>query len=264
MDIPTSYEPVTCILMVASRVAFDVEVEQLADWLYCLRTPVVQAYAVRQSSGFVLVDTGVVGYGAAYLEAIAQATDLEPEDVRISEILLTHGHDDHTGSARELVRMTGAQVRGPALDADVIEGRARRADPQLAEWEVPLYERLGTPAALKARGVLPAPPVDLDGQLEAGSRLGWELPTEVIAVPGHTAGSLAVFFPSERVLIAGDAIASYEGEPILGVFNVDLVEARHSFARLAELDADLACYGHGAPIVGDAQAKLGRVASAFP
>ena len=104
---------------------------------------------------------------------------------------------------------------GPALDADVIEGRARRADPQLAEWEV-----------------------------------------------GHTVGSLAVFFPRARP-DRRRRIASYEGEPILGVFNVDLAQARPSFARPAQLDADIACYGHGAPIVGDAQAKLRRVAAAF-
>ena len=80
-----------------------------------------------------------------------------------SEILLTHGHDDHTGSARELARITGAKVRGPALDAGVIEGRARRQDPQLEEWEVPLFEQFGT--------VAPAPPVKLDDRLEKGSLL---------------------------------------------------------------------------------------------
>lgn len=78
-----------------------------------------------------------------------------------SEILLTHGH--HTGSARELARITGAKVRGPALDAGVIEGRARRQDPQLEEWEVPLFEQFGT--------VAPAPPVKLDDRLEKGSLL---------------------------------------------------------------------------------------------
>lgn len=144
--------------MVASDGPSDVDVEQLTDWLFCLRTPVVQAYAVQQSTDFVLIDTGVVGYENAYLKALAEATGAKPEDLRVNEILLTHGHDDHTGSARELARITGAKVRGPALDTDVIEGRARRQDPQLEEWEIPLFEQFGT--------VAPAPPVKLDDRVE--------------------------------------------------------------------------------------------------
>jgi len=91
--------------MVASDGPSDVDVEQLTDWLFCLRTPVVQAYAVQQSTDFVLIDTGVVGYENAYLKALAEATGAKPEDLRVNEILLTHGHDDHTGSARELARI---------------------------------------------------------------------------------------------------------------------------------------------------------------
>ncbi len=244
-----------CNSLVASRGPSNVEVDQLADWLLCLRTPVVQAYAVRQSTDFVLIDAGVVGYENAYLRALAEVTDKRPEDVRISEILLTHGHDDHTGSARELVRITGAKVRGPALDAEVIEGRASRQEPQLAGWEIPLFEQFGT--------VAPAPPVELDDRLEEGSPLGWERTAQIIAAPGHTVGSVAVFFASERVLIAGDAIASYDGEPIVGAFNVVPDQAHLSFRRLARLDTELACFGHGAPIVSDARARLSRVALTF-
>ena len=138
-----------------TTVPSDVTAEPVTDWLYGLRTPVVAAYAIQQSTGWVLVDCGVVGYEQAYLQALAQvAGSSAPHEVRITEVLLTHGHDDHTGSAAALSALTGAQVVGPALDADVIEGRAKRADPQLLEWERPLFERFGH--------VAPAPPVKLD------------------------------------------------------------------------------------------------------
>jgi hypothetical protein len=39
--------------------------------LWCLRTPVVQAYAVRQGNGLDLIDTSTVGQDGAILDALA-------------------------------------------------------------------------------------------------------------------------------------------------------------------------------------------------
>jgi glyoxylase-like metal-dependent hydrolase (beta-lactamase superfamily II) len=222
----------------------DVTIERVTDWLYCMRTPVVAVYAIRQSTGFILVDSGLVGYEHAYLRALAEIADVAPEDVRITEILLTHGHDDHTGSAAALKAVTDATVRGPRLDADVIEGRAARADPQLLEWEVPLFERFGH--------VAPAPPVALDGLLDGGELLAWERSGQIVAAPGHTAGSVAVSLDEAGVLIAGDAITTMGGEPKPGVFNVDPEQAADSFHRLSQLDARILCVGHG-PVISNSR-----------
>lgn len=93
----------------------DITVKPVTDWLYCLRTPVVAVYAIQQPAGLVLVDCGVVGYERAYLEALGTVAGSPPHDVRITEILLTHGHDDHTRSAAALSALTGARVLGRPL-----------------------------------------------------------------------------------------------------------------------------------------------------
>jgi glyoxylase-like metal-dependent hydrolase (beta-lactamase superfamily II) len=78
-----------------------------------------------------------------------------------------------------------------------------------------------------------------------------------IAVPGHTPGSIACYLPRSRVLIAGDTIARRpDGQPMLGVFNVDPAQAAASFARLAALDTEIVCAGHADPITGDAATFL--------
>ncbi|MER7078769.1 hypothetical protein SAMN02982929_05937 [Saccharopolyspora kobensis] len=46
------------------------------------------------------------------------------------------------------------------------------------------------------------------------------------------------------------------------MFNVDRAKTIESFRRLAELDIEIACFGHGDPLVGDADAKL-RAADEF-
>ena len=47
-----------------------------------------------------------------------------------------------------------------------------------------------------------------------------------------------------------------DGRVILGPFNVDRDEAIGSFRKLAELDVDAACFGHGAPVLADGSAAL--------
>jgi hypothetical protein len=72
------------------------ELEQVAGWLWCLRTPIVQAYAVRDRDGFDLIGTSTAGQDDA-IPAAPGGIDGRPVDrVRAYEILLTHGHDDHT------------------------------------------------------------------------------------------------------------------------------------------------------------------------
>jgi glyoxylase-like metal-dependent hydrolase (beta-lactamase superfamily II) len=123
----------------------------------------------------------------------------------------------------------------------VVEGRESLPPPALREWELPIWELVD--------GTVPtAPPVAVDTSLAPGDALPWERPAHALAAPGHTPGSVAFWFETERVLFAGDAIALFAGRPVAGVFNVDSALAQRSFAALAELDSDIACFGHGDPI----------------
>ena len=82
------------------------ELDPILDWLWCLRTPIVQAYAVRERDGFNLIDASTAGQDAAILETLARIDGRTIDDVRVYELLLTHGHDDHTGSAAALAAWT--------------------------------------------------------------------------------------------------------------------------------------------------------------
>ncbi len=69
----------------------------------------------------------------------------------------------------------------------------------------------------------------------------------MIATPGHTDGSMALLLPRPRVLFTGDTVAEHQGQIVLGPSNLDLDRTAISFRALAELDADVACFGHGRP-----------------
>lgn len=85
----------------------------------------------------------------------------------------------------------------------------------------------------------------------------------MISTPGHTEGSIALHLPEHGVLITGDIAAEYDGQVILGVFNLDRDQAATSFRRLSEIDVDVVCFGHGEPIIGNAGEHLRRAARAL-
>ncbi|MDQ0989243.1 glyoxylase-like metal-dependent hydrolase (beta-lactamase superfamily II) [Streptomyces sp. V3I7] len=50
---------------------------------------------------------------------------------------------------------------------------------------------------------------------------------------------------------------------IPGVFNLDRTQTLASFRRLAALETDVVCFGHGDPVLGRASAVLREAAKAY-
>lgn len=85
----------------------------------------------------------------------------------------------------------------------------------------------------------------------------------MIHTRGHTDGSIALHLPQAGVLFTADVVAHVAGQVMPGVFNLDQAETLRSVRRLAEIDASLACVGHGEP-VPDAHTALAAMAAALP
>ena len=212
----------------------------------------VWAYLYREGSRFTLIDAGIAGR----LELIEQALDdVGGKLADIHQIVITHFHRDHTGTVAELQRLTGARTLAHQLDATVIRGGTVAPEPVLSGTELAMYEQL-------AKGIPGAPPAVLDVELADGDHIDLDGGrARVVHVPGHTAGSIALHFPAHQLLFTGDASASIGGRPIVGVFNIDTEQARRSFQRLAGLDFDTACFGHGPAITSEASAQFRRAAA---
>jgi glyoxylase-like metal-dependent hydrolase (beta-lactamase superfamily II) len=212
--------------------------------VYVLDLGLSNAYLWDRGERLTLIDTGIAGSDQAVLAALRS---LGRSRVEVDEIVLTHFHDDHRGAAAALADHTGATVIAHEADAPVIAGEAPQPPPNLTEEERPFAERV-------IPQVPPAPPVRAARTVRDGDELAGG--AVVVHVPGHTPGSIAILVPALRVLFTGDTIASFEGAPVLGPFNLDRELAKESVRRQAALDFDVACFGHGAPLAGGASARI--------
>ena len=112
---------------------------------------------------------------------------LEREKCSLVELWLTHGHWDHTQGAAEVVRETGARVRGHPADRRLFEDPGVMAD------------FLGEDLGLE--------PVGIDDWLEPGAPLSVLGRTvEVRHVPGHCPGNVLFNFPEFQAAFVGDAL----------------------------------------------------------
>jgi glyoxylase-like metal-dependent hydrolase (beta-lactamase superfamily II) len=210
----------------------------------------VWGYIYRKGTRLTLIDCGVAGrvelLTAKLHEIGARLSDID-------QLILTHGHEDHAGTASELQRMTGITTLCHKLDAPFVRGEARMPPPVMTENERRLHDQI-------AGNMPPAPPARVDRELNAGDIIDIGDPAVVVHAPGHTPGSIAIWVESRRLLFTGDAAASL-GRPIVGVFNIDPAQARESFKRLADVDCETACFGHGPQIPAKAGELMRQVAA---
>ncbi|MET8022725.1 MBL fold metallo-hydrolase [Streptomyces avermitilis] len=220
--------------------------------LHLLRFAVGQAYLWCDGDELTLIDAGTAGSAASIVHALT-GIGRRPEDVR--RIVLTHFHEDHAGGAGAFAALSGAHVSAHRLDAPVVRGEVPGPPPVFEDWERPIHAEVSK--LLPEQAPDPVRP-EAVAELSAGDVLDFGGGASVVHAPGHTAGSVAFHLPEHGVLFTGDAVAAspVDGRVMLGVFNVDRAEALDSFRRLASLDADIACFGHGGPVVGGAAGAL--------
>ena len=202
----------------------------------------VNRYLLKNSAGYILIDTGRPGSYPAFLRALGRH-GLSPRHVDC--VFLTHAHADHAGLLRQLLeanpscRLIASQEALPALRM----GRNASAG--------------GYPGSLARRVSLmmsptfPALPPELESRLlpvrsDTQPALEVALRCRILLTPGHTACSISLL--SDGLLFCGDAamngFPSQRRIPILIENPGDFCSSWRAILRLSPK----ALYpGHGRP-----------------
>lgn len=111
---------------------------------------------------------------------------INQHNLKVKQIVITHAHIDHVGGAMKLRTQTGAPIL-------------------LNQNDYALLKMLDVQAAWL--GMRPPGEVEIEQDLKEGTNVGaGSISANVLHTPGHTEGSVCLYFPAEKMLIAGDTL----------------------------------------------------------
>ena len=113
-------------------------------------------------------------------------TVVQKHNLTVKQIVITHAHIDHVGGAMKLRRLTGAPILLNENDYALL----KMLDVQAAWLRMDAPEKVEIDQSLAHAQTL-----------QVGS-----IVSNVLHTPGHTEGSVCLYFPAENKLIAGDTL----------------------------------------------------------
>jgi hydroxyacylglutathione hydrolase len=161
-----------------------------------------------------LIDSGVASSQKIIFDYMLR-TGRRPEE--ISSLILTHSHPDHMGAARSIKDATGCSVAAHRNERAWIED----AELQARERPIPGFFSLVEGSVEVDRCLQEGDSLDLGG-VEA----------DVIHTPGHSSGSISLWFPKEGALISADAVPVPDELPIYE----DVLQSAASIRKLLAIE----------------------------
>jgi glyoxylase-like metal-dependent hydrolase (beta-lactamase superfamily II) len=217
--------------------------KRVIEGVHLVAMGTANAYLIEWQDGLTLIDAGFPDKEVAVLKTLSE---LGRSPDQLKHLILTHGHPDHIGSAAAIVRATGARTYLHPLDIPLAEtgGPFRPMTPAPGLLRQILCRVIYDPEQRLA-------PVAIDQALTGGETLNVAGGIDVVHVPGHCAGQVALLWRPGRMLFAADVFMNIMGlgDP-LGFEDINI--GRASQRKLASLSFDAVGFGHGKPTARDA------------
>jgi hydroxyacylglutathione hydrolase len=193
---------------------------QIAEHVHALRFPFgvserfVYVYLIYGKEIY-LIDAGFFGSETVIFDYL-RTTGRRPQD--ISFVIQTHSHPDHIGATPAVAKESGCRVAAHPEEIPWMED----VEKQFRERPTPNF-----PAFVKG-------PVKVEVLLKDGDvvDMGGDQSLRVIHTPGHSRGSISLFYEEDGVLFSGDAIPAKGDVPIYE----DVVTLIRSIRMLKEIE----------------------------
>ncbi|MBO2536870.1 MULTISPECIES: MBL fold metallo-hydrolase [Rummeliibacillus] len=193
----------------------------------------VNCYIIEEQNELTVIDAGIPASFKGIVKVIEQLN--KP----LTNIVLTHAHEDHIGSLEHLKE----QYPAACVSISIRDSRLLKGDRSLDAHEPQMPIKGGVPKNLQ---IVP------DRLLKEGDTIG---SLEVVETPGHTPGSISLFVKNTKAMIVGDALqtkgkVAVSGQfvllfpfPTLATWNKEL--ALKSAKKILNFNPSLLAVGHG-------------------
>ncbi len=182
-----------------------------------------------------LIDPGVTGKGSYKLEMMEQMR-IELSDIK--RVIMTHTHFDHIGCLSEIrKKIPEVKLWIHTLEADPLE----KGDEKTV-YGMKMFQLM---CQMQYRVKSGAFKLQADRKLQGGETLeigGMEW--EVIHIPGHSVGSIALYHRTKRILIPGDVVYADYAIGRFDLHGANAGDLKKSLMRLAKEEVDILLPGH--------------------
>ena len=218
---------------------------KIASGLHRIGSDIVNSYLVIDDGGVTIIDAGLPHYWKLLNRELARL-GLTLDDVRA--LILTHGDTDHIGFAARLHREKGIPAYLHPADADRARLKVRK--PNSGWGPVKLVPLAGFLWYTAREGGLRIRPAGELRPAEDGQVLDVPGTPQIIHVPGHTPGSVAVHVPAVDALFIGDTLTTRNvltgaTGPKPAPFTLEPGQAMASLSRVSDVDETWVLPGHG-------------------
>lgn len=202
-----------------------------------------------------------IGGGMTYVlpEILDQVERFAIDVERIKYLVILHAHFDHCGLIPALKkRWPWATVAASPRAAELLKKeKVSRAIAMMNAGAAARYER--TEAIRDIAGEFDGIAVEqelVDGQeLSLGDRT-----LQVLAVPGHSSCSIALYLPEERALFPSDAAGISHGDYFFSAGNSNFDQYVEGLQRMSKLDVEVICREHFGSRLGESAGRSLRQA----
>jgi len=202
---------------------------------------------IIQYEKVIMIDGGAPKQVKGFMKALERLS-LKPEDIGL--IVLTHGHWDHIGSAKEIKNITGAKLALHQREKECLEKSLTPLPPGVTAWGRIFAKIL---AMFMPLVHIPATHVDIvlgDGDFPLTE---YGIPGKIVYTPGHSTGSVSVLLETGDAFVGDLAMSGFplRLNPGLPILAENMQKVKASWKVLLDQGAKTIYPAHGKPFSVD-------------
>jgi len=207
---------------------------------------------IIQGEGVVMIDGGGPKKAKAFIKAMKK-TSIKPGDIKL--LILTHGHWDHIGSAKDIKEITGAKIAMHKRDKDWLEKSLKPLPPGVTLWGK-IFAKIM--AMFMPLVHIPGTNVDIILGDEEFSLTAFGIAGKIIPTPGHSPGSVSIVLDTGDAFVGDLAMNAFPMRlsPGLPIFAEDLQKVKDSWNLILGCGLKMIYPGHGSPFSSEIMRKV--------